>query len=135
MATNLRTIEIQMGNPMNKVLLELAFPPSANHYWRYVNSQVLKSKDARSYIKAVGQIWMVSRQKAFPKDERLKLEVLAMPKDKRKRDLDNLLKVLCDALESAGVFKNDSQIDEIVIKRGEVHPEGKLLLTLTPIKK
>jgi crossover junction endodeoxyribonuclease RusA len=135
MATNLRTIEIQMGNPMNKVLLELAFPPSSNHYWRYVNSQVLKSKDARSYIKAVGQIWMVSRQKAFPKDERLKLEVLAMPKDKRRRDLDNLLKVLCDALESAGVFKNDSQIDEIVIKRGEVHPEGKLLLTLNPIEK
>ena len=49
--------------------------------------------------------------------------------------MDNLLKVLCDALESAGVFKNDSQIDEIVIKRGEVHPEGKLLLTLTPIEK
>ena len=135
MATNLRTIKIQMGNPMNKVLLELASPPSANHYWRYVNRQVLKSKDAKSYIKAVGQIWMVSRQKAFPKDERLKLEVLAMPKDKRRRDLDNLLKILCDALESAGVFKNDSQIDEIVIKRGKVHPEGKVLLTLTTIKK
>ena len=89
----------------------------------------------QSYIKAVGQIWMVSRQKAFPMDQRLKFEVLAMPKDRRRRDLDNLLKVLCDALESAGVFKNDSQIDEIVIKRGEVHPEGKLLLTLTPIEK
>ena len=128
-------LKLKVGNPFNRVLLELAFPPSSNHYWRYVNSQVLKSKDARDYIEAVGQIWMVSRQKAFPKDERLKLEVLAMPKDKRRRDLDNLLKVLCDALESAGVFKNDSQIDEIVIKRGEVHPEGKLLLTLTPIEK
>ena len=128
-------LKLKVGNPLNRVLLELAFPPSANHYWRYVNRQVLKSKDARSYIKAVGQIWMVSRQKAFPKDQRLKLEVLAMPKDKRRRDLDNLLKVLCDALESAGVFKNYSQIDEIVIKRGKVHPEGKLLLTLTTIKK
>ena len=128
-------LKLKVGNPLNRVLLELAFPPSSNHYWRYVNSQVLKSKDARDYIEAVGQIWMVSRQKAFPKDERLKLEVLAMPKDKRRRDLDNLLKVLCDALESAGVFKNDSQIDEIVIKRGEVYPEGKLLLTLTPIEK
>tara|TARA_Y100000034_G_scaffold125065_1_gene174149 strand:+ start:871 stop:1110 length:240 start_codon:yes stop_codon:yes gene_type:complete len=78
---------------------------------------------------------MVSRQKAFPKDQRLKLEVLAMPKDKRRRDLDNLLKILCDALESAGVFKNDSQIDEIIIKRGQQHPDGKLLLTLEPIER
>ena len=128
-------LKLKVGNPLNRVLLELAFPPSANHYWRYVNSQVLKSKDARDYIKAVGQVWMVSRQKAFPKDERLKLEVLAMPKDKRRRDLDNLLKILCDALESAGVFKNDSQIDEIIIKRGQQHPDGKLLLTLEPIER
>ena len=128
-------LKLKVGNLLNVVLLELAYPPSANHYWRYVNHQVLKSIEARAYIKDVGKIWMVSRQKAFTKDQRLKLEVLAMPKDKRKRDLDNLLKIICDSLESAGVFANDSQIDEIIIKRGQQHPDGKLLLTLEPIER
>ena len=38
------------------------------------------------------------------------LEIDAFPPDNRKRDLDNINKALLDALEEAGVFKDDSQI-------------------------
>lgn len=40
-----------------------------------------------------------------------------VPPDRRKRDLDNLLKSLLDGLEGAGVFKDDAQIDDLQIVR------------------
>tara|TARA_R100000963_G_C4642571_1_gene106248 strand:- start:76 stop:471 length:396 start_codon:yes stop_codon:yes gene_type:complete len=123
--------ELKKGNTVNKVYLELAFPPSGNIYYRYVNSKVLRSKKAKDYIKYVGLIWLHSKQKSFSKDKRLKLEIFVMSKDKRKRDLDNLLKILCDAMEEARIFNDDSQIDEIVITRGKQHFDHKVLINLT----
>ncbi len=52
----------------------------------------------------------------------------AFPPDRRRRDLDNLLKSVLDALEHAGVYADDSQIDLLVTKRREVVPNGRLLV-------
>ena len=59
----------------------------------------------------------------MPEGKPLSLKVrFSMPKPKRgkyigyhykKPDLDNLIKSLCDGLESAGILKNDSQIAHI----------------------
>lgn len=38
--------------------------------------------------------------------------------DRRRRDLDNILKALFDALTHAGLWLDDSQIDFISISRG-----------------
>jgi crossover junction endodeoxyribonuclease RusA len=45
-------------------------------------------------------------------------------RDRRASDLDNRLKALCDALEHAGVFDDDEQIDELVIVRGPIVKGG-----------
>ena len=37
--------------------------------------------------------------------------------DKRRRDLDNLLKATLDSLTHAGVWSDDSQIDALSIRR------------------
>ena len=39
--------------------------------------------------------------------------IRACPPDKRRRDLDNIVKPLCDLLEHSGVLKNDSLIHEL----------------------
>ncbi|NBW23084.1 MAG: RusA family crossover junction endodeoxyribonuclease, partial [Caulobacteraceae bacterium] len=44
----------------------------------------------------------------------------AFPPDKRKRDLDNVLKSLLDALTHANVWDDDSQIDDLRIYRNIV---------------
>ncbi len=44
--------------------------------------------------------------------------------DRRKRDIDNHIKPVLDALEAAGVYENDSQIDEIRINRLHVEAPG-----------
>lgn len=52
-----------------------------------------------------------------PAEGRLAIEIKAYPPDKRKRDLDNILKSLLDSLVHAGVVEDDSQFDAIAIAR------------------
>tara|TARA_Y100000034_G_C6527503_1_gene227226 strand:+ start:89 stop:463 length:375 start_codon:yes stop_codon:yes gene_type:complete len=119
--------------------LELPMPPSANNYWRYVNGKVLKSKQARDYIKTIGDLWMVykaqKKAKAFGKDQRLQIYIQVFPPNRIRRDLDNLLKVLMDSLENAGLFTNDEQIDDIRIMRMEIYPGGKMVICLRELIK
>jgi len=48
---------------------------------------------------------------------------LTMP-DKRKRDIDNHIKAILDALQHSGVFKDDEQIDLLRVRRLHVEPPG-----------
>lgn len=104
--------------------INLPWPPSANRYWRFWNRKIIISREAIEYKKSVRQCsytWPVKRING-----RLELMIVAFPPDKRPRDLDNLLKITIDSLESAALFENDSQIDKITIERGEVIKNGYL---------
>ena len=54
------------------------------------------------------------------------MTITANPPDLRKRDLDNLLKQTLDALQHAGIYLDDSQIDYILIRRGIKASAGNL---------
>ncbi|EFL9616820.1 DUF968 domain-containing protein [Escherichia coli] len=56
----------------------------------------------------------------------LGLKIIAEPPDKRRRDLDNILKAPLDALTHAGLLIDDEQFDEINIVRGQRVPGGRL---------
>jgi crossover junction endodeoxyribonuclease RusA len=53
--------------------------------------------------------------------------------DRRRRDLDNVQKALLDALEHGGVYRDDAQIDLLVVERGPVTPGGKSLVRVEVI--
>ena len=50
-------------------------------------------------------------------DGRVKLSVILRTSDKRRWDIDNRVKALQDCLSMAGVIEDDSQIDELYVKR------------------
>ena len=56
---------------------------------------------------------------------RLAIKIIAEPPDKRRRDLDNILKAPLDALTHAGLLIDDEQFDEINV-RGQTVPGGRL---------
>ena len=68
----------------------------------------------------------------FKPYERLSLMIEAFPPDKRRRDLDNLIKAIQDSLQYAGVYEDDSQIDYLTIKRSILR-ENKIIVTVTEI--
>lgn len=92
----------------------LPWPPSVNRYWRTFQKRMIISQEGRAYREAVGD--QITLQKAIchfagP----LKIEIQAHRPDKRRRDLDNLLKASLDGLAHAGVYNDDSQIVDLRI--------------------
>lgn len=108
------------------ICFKLPWPPSVNTYWRSVNNRVLISKEGRQYRDDVS----MQLGGATPLAGRIACVVEAFPPDRRRRDLDNLCKATLDALEAAGVYENDSQIDDLRVVRREPCKGGKILVSL-----
>ena len=76
-------------------------------------TRVLISKQGRDYKAAVANA-AGRREKATG---RLSIDVKLSAPTKRRYDLDNRLKALQDALQGAGIFDDDEQIDIITVTR------------------
>ena len=54
--------------------------------------------------------------------------------DDKLRDLDNHVKILNDALQSAQVFHNDAQVDSMYLDRKEIRDPGCVIVRLMELK-
>ena len=91
---------------MAQVEFDLPWPPSGNNYYRHVGPRVLISRAGRKY-----RTMAVSRLGGLKKlSGSVSLSLECYPPDRRRRDLDNLLKCLQDSITAAGVLDDDSQI-------------------------
>ena len=103
---------------MNLSRMILPYPPSINHYWRRVGSRTLISREGRTFHRNVcAHLGGGGSRKKPPSGGRIALAMDAFPPDRRRRDLDNLAKSVLGALEHAGVYEDDNQIDLLVVRR------------------
>jgi len=110
--------------------LSLPLPPSSNHYYRRVGRATLISRAGREYRAGVRAALAAMRTRRM--DGRLALVVIVFPPDRRRRDLDNLLKCLLDSLQHGGLYEDDSAIDRIDIRRGPVTRGGGVHIRIAP---
>lgn len=99
----------------------LPYPPSVNLYWRNFQGRTVLSTQAKEYRKAI--LAAVGARK--PLLGRLRVTVELFHPSKRKHDIDNRVKALFDALQHAGVLRDDEQIDEFTVKRMPVEKGGR----------
>lgn len=105
-----------MDNSQPLVKIILPWPPSINHYWRRNGARYFVSAKGNKYRNDV-ILLSVQHRGNFSKESKLIVSIEAYPPDKRKRDLDNILKSLLDSLQHAGVYHDDCQIDKLSIQR------------------
>ena len=116
--------------------LVLPFPPSSNTYYRSIrmgqSCRVLISKRGREYKQeVVDLIASMTEQDTFPMSSRVGMSVMLHAPNRRRYDLDNRAKALCDSLEDAGVFAvGDEQIDALTLRRGEIIKGGRAVVHL-----
>jgi crossover junction endodeoxyribonuclease RusA len=75
---------------------------------------------------------MLVRQKGFEGfgGAVLSLEMDVYPPDKRKRDIDNLIKPGIDSLMNSGLFDDDSQIARLLVVRKHIIPGGEVIVRI-----
>lgn len=109
------------------IILELPYPPSINSYYgRTRSGQVFIKEKGKEYRKYVVENFTVLSEKTLL--DKISLKIHLYPPDKRKRDLDNVLKSLLDSLTHACVYEDDSLIDELTISRKEQFKGGKCII-------
>ncbi|MBD5647972.1 MAG: RusA family crossover junction endodeoxyribonuclease [Desulfovibrio sp.] len=113
----------------------LPFPPSVNGYWRHVaigkNVRTLLSAAGREFKRKVARAVrsQLGRQPE-PIMGHCRLYVALHAPDRRRRDVDNYAKALLDSLTEAGVWADDSQIQDLRLVWGAVLPGGKAVVTI-----
>jgi len=119
----------------------LPWPPTVNHYWgrRVIPVDRKKTKfRIHTFIARAGQEFRAQVLKDLkarypllvPLSCRLCVKVELCPPTKAQRDLDNFNKGPLDALKHAGVYVDDSQIDDLRVVRGPVVSSGCVKVTL-----
>jgi crossover junction endodeoxyribonuclease RusA len=98
-----------------------------NAYWRKSPVGMYITQQGKDFRKRVAEIVAEHNAKKFG-DARLFVAMRVCGGDKRRRDIDNFCKAGLDALMHAGVFDDDSQIDELHVSRGPIVKGGQCIV-------
>jgi crossover junction endodeoxyribonuclease RusA len=119
--------------------LTLPYPPSVNHYktiGRLVRTaggkmyqQRRNSKETVGYYYEVYSLWHRKGVSGLG-SAIISLQVDVYPPDKRKRDLDGILKVLLDSMQHAKIYDDDCQICRLIVTRKPMIPEGQIVVRI-----
>jgi crossover junction endodeoxyribonuclease RusA len=99
------------------ISLQLPYPPSVNHYWGVSGKQRFLGKKGKEFRQAVAEACLDARSSNDGWAPGSVLVALSGRPTSATRDVDNTLKPLLDAMEHAGVYENDCQIDELHVVR------------------
>ena len=98
------------------IKLVLPFPPTVNHMWGFAGKRKFLKKEAHEFHRIVQEAAIEANAKI---SGRLAIFIALYAPTKRKYDIDNRVKAIQDALEFAGVFLDDEQIDFLFVVRRE----------------
>lgn len=112
--------------------VELPYPPSINHYWRRVGYRTLISREGRRFRREVMAI--LAAMGVRPIAGKLAVHIVVHPPDNRRRDVDNVVKALLDALEHGGAYGDDSQIVDLSIKKRHAVKGGTTIVRIEEVK-
>ena len=124
-------------------VLVLPYPPSVNHYKSV--GRIVRTSNGKLYQKRVNsnktlqfyhEVWLRIRQEgviSFGKST-ISVSVDVYPPDKRRRDIDNLAKLILDSLQRGGLYDDDYQIARLLVVRRDIIPLGQIIVSISEIE-
>ena len=119
----------------------LPYPPSCNRYYRNVGGRTLLSRAGRLYREEVaallagrGCLPTAAQSLRRPLAGPIQLEIDIHPPDRRRRDIDNVLKGLLDSIEKGGGYHDDSQIVHLTIRKREPVAKGRAIVRMKELQ-
>jgi len=116
---------------MKNIHLNLAFPPTVNSYYTKTRRGIFISKKGREFRDMCAEQCNEQNAYGLLLSHPLQLDVILFPPDRRKRDLDNYMKALLDALTTSKVWEDDSLVDGLTVRRGVITPRGMVSLRIS----
>lgn len=96
-------------------------PPSVNRLWRMGNGRMYRSAE---YVGWLNKCMVLAKEKKFPSIlGKYKLMIRVARPDKRRRDIDNIVKAASDFLQHAGIVQDDCLCETLYCKWVESGPE------------
>jgi crossover junction endodeoxyribonuclease RusA len=113
----------------NDIIFTLGWPPTVNSYYSCTKHGLHMSKKGRLYADDSA---VMMREQNVPRVGGIgvSLAIVMYPPDKRKRDLDNHMKALQDAITKHEVWDDDSQIHQLYVFRGRIIKGGKAIVRI-----
>lgn len=123
--------------------LILPYPPSVNHYKTV--GKIVTTQNGKKYQQRVDtsetkafyyHVWIKIRESMALKRietaliSTIDMKVWLYPPDKRKRDIDNVIKPLLDSLVKGGLLQDDSQINRLLIERRSIIKQGRVIVRI-----
>ena len=106
--------------------LDLPLAPSVNALWRANRGRVHRSARYVAWQKEAG--WELLRQKPKRLAGKVLISIAAGRPDKRRRDVDNLVKPLPDLLVAHQVIEDDAGVAAVDVRWDELVPKGRVCL-------
>jgi crossover junction endodeoxyribonuclease RusA len=120
--------------------LTLPWPPTVNTYFRPVKIRgggymMARTPRARKYCDDAGGAiaQQLGRAPLAPYIRPVRVDIELRAPDRRIRDLDNHIKGLFDALTKAGVWRDDSLVEEFTCRRGQQASGGAAVLLIAAL--
>lgn len=116
------------------MLFELytVYPPTINNYYKKTQRGVHISDKGRRFRDELIKDAHEQLQGMEKITGKLRIDVIAWVPDNRKRDLDNIMKPILDAMTHADLWGDDSQVDQMVVYRGtKIAPTGALYIKVS----
>jgi crossover junction endodeoxyribonuclease RusA len=127
---------------MNEVSILLPYPPSVNHYKKVGHLNTTKKGkvyqlrfNSPETLQYFYRVWLKVRMEGLKSFQgaTISVDVDVYPPDKRKRDLDGILKVLLDAMQKAGLYDDDYQIARLLVTRKHTIASGEIVVRIREI--
>jgi len=110
------------------ISFEFPYPPSVNTYYRANGHRRFITKRGMDFRADVSGAVAKTHHEAIAQE--MEVFVALYPPDKRRRDVDNPIKALLDAMEHAGVYEDDTLIKKLTIERCGIVKGGKCCVVI-----